>query len=282
MSELSKKLYFALFLLIFSAVLGLGLNSIITNYAKENPRVVCNTNDKFSDGCLISYAVELKLNKKQFIGCYQSQKYAGQITVDKKLGDDLGFIAAPGFFVALQTDNTAYKGFYLGAVTENEITSVIGDVSNLGLEQARYNWYVAQDAIWEKKIAEYLAPKAYSSSDYATQYNTLRGQINEYLKIYDIVRFETGAEISIGSGQIKVFFFNDFGASETLNFIDTIVRNVNANFTTRGLSELIIKDYPNANKVADSMSLALAARCANEQDAYYDYFDKLLTLSEPK
>jgi protein-disulfide isomerase len=123
--------------------------------------------------------------------------------------------------------------------------------------------YEAKDQVSREFIQEYQSGKIYRTSDPLTSSRSFSAYLDEPV--------DSAKDPSLGSkdASIKIFYFSDFSCSFCLEQA-VIFENVYDEFSQD--LRIIWKDYPDLSSL-DSFSYqaARAARCAQEQGAFWDY-----------
>jgi len=275
----SKNTRKSIIIITIGVIVAIGVYFGVSVYFNYNPLVICR-GDKFTDACLASYAIDLGLNKKQFIDCIQTIKYRDQIATDNEIGVALGLNSAPNLYVGNFSDGDMFNGFFVPISSYTDVTNVATESINGGVVNAQATNYANVSKLVDQNIRSYLTSQGYKDAEFNAEYNKMKIEIDQYMRAFDMLNLKIAREnIKGDKGNLVNFvYFVDYASDGTNGFYTTILNPLIKEFVDTGKASIVYKDFPITSPTGDSLRLANSVRCAGEQQKYFEYSNKIQAL----
>ena len=276
---MKKNTKITLAILIGSALFSIAFYAGFRIYFTNNPVVVCG-DDKYSKACLITYAVDLKLDKKPFIDCVNGNSTDNIIADDANAASVLNLTAGPALYIGQLTDNSSFTGFYVSVSTYDDLKTITENALNKGIAFAQSENLAAVKARTNASVKSYLEGQGFSGSKYNSELAKIQPQIDSYLGSFSLFNIQMKINNILGSNSNKIsyLYFADYASQYVSQFNSILLSPLKTNYIDNGKVALIIKELPASNDLANSKSLASAALCAASQNKYFEYSDFLQNL----
>lgn len=276
---MNKNLKIAIVILFIGALLGAGIYAGLRWYFTENPVVICG-DDVYSKGCLVTYAEELKLDKKAFIQCVNGTSTDNTITNDLLAADALELPAGPALFVGQVTDNSAFVGFYVSVGSYADLKIIADNALNYGIAYAQTENLKAVTTRLDASVKQYLEGQGFTGDAYNSELAKIQPDIDDYLAGFELFSLQMKVNNIRGSidNGIAFIYFVDYGSQYTSGLYTALLSEFYAEYVDTGTVAIVYKENARADEVSGSKALANAALCAGQQNKYFEYSDFLHTL----
>ncbi|MEI7578637.1 MAG: thioredoxin domain-containing protein [bacterium] len=246
----------------------------------------CSSSDnRLSEGCLIKYATDLKLNKEKFSSCLKSKKFDDKIAADLNNGSEMGIDGTPTLFLAKEEDGKL-QGFYIGATMPYDtLSSVLDYATTNDLKTTLQYWKDQQNNDLENLKIE--ANDYYQSSEGGSLTGDALQQAVDKILVQRQQQNETKYVIkdmlikdsfSIGNGKVILVEFSDYECPYCKQFAQDTLVKVKKEYVDKGKVKFVFKDFPLEKLHASARLAANAARCAGDQKQYFEYYDVLFEI----
>ena len=182
-----------------------------------------------------AYAAEIGLEELGFGACLEENRYAEAIAADQSLGESRGVSSTPSFFLNDQPVIGAYPLDYF-----NESIAAVA----------------AGEAIAAEPEAQPQAPAVKPTP--AT-----------------IVMDDIAGELGDATAAVTIVEYTDYQCPYCVRHATETFPQLRAEMIDSGRVRYLIKDFPLDNIHPEARPAAIAARCAGEQDAYWEMHDAL-------
>jgi protein-disulfide isomerase len=276
---MKKKNKIALGILIGGVMMAGAVYAVLRIYFYYNPIIICGS-DKYSTGCLVSYASSLNLNKRNFINCMTDNSNNPVLKEDADAATVLNISVAPMIFAGQLTDNTDYTGFYIASATYDELKTISDNLINKGVDYAQSENLQAVKAKTADSVKQYLESQGYTGTVYNDQLAKLQPSIDSYYKSFDMFNIKMKINTVLGNKNSKyaLLYFVDYGGQYNSEFYSTLLSPEITDYVNTNKLALVVNELPTQNSVGDSMQLSNAALCAGVQNKYFEYSQILNTL----
>lgn len=237
----------------------------------------CDSEDPLSKDCLKQYARDVDLDYGDFKNCLNDEKYDDVIAKEMDAAEEYDVQGTP-FVVIGEGSGDTFKGFYAGGAQGYEYyQNLIEKVKANGLEKAHESFVAEQFGSLEELTARY--EEAYAQSGYSGDElkQLAKTQAEEDYARLQIREFSIGDGITIGEddAQLVLMSFMDFECSYCQSFAENTLPQVRENYIDNGQMKYVFRDLPLESIHTSARKAANAARCANEQDKFEEFLDKL-------
>jgi hypothetical protein len=278
---MNKKNKIATGILLGGVLLSVALYAALKMYFYSNPIIICGS-DKYSTGCLVSYAADLRLDKRTFLNCMTDNSNNTVLTEDAAAAKILNLPGGPVIFIGQLTDNSSYSGFYASVTTSSELKSITDNVLNNGIIVAKNEYLKIVVAQTNDNVKQFLEGQGYKyqSADYNVQLAKLQPNIDSFFKSFDLfnIKMEMNTIIGDKTSKYALLYFADYGNENTPAFFSGVLSQEITDYVDTNKLALVVKELPVANTLANSTKLANAALCAGVQNKYLEYSNILSTI----
>lgn len=252
----------------------------------DNKVFVCDQNSPLTDDCLKQYALDLDLDVDDFVECVDDEKYADVITSELKKGTEYRVGGTPSIFLA-KGDGDEFRGFSIGSGLEYSMfTEMIDFAIDNSIEDTQKKWIDIQiEGLkdFEVQVREYFE----SSQGGELKGKELKNAVDETVAtrrgdidtLYEIKDLERGDGVVEGKGEVIVMEFSDYECPYCGDFAKTTLKDIKSEYVSTDKIRFIFRDFPLEDIHPNARNAAEAARCAEEQDKYFEYHDKLFGIN---
>jgi protein-disulfide isomerase len=240
-------------------------------------KLECDSTDTLSKDCLKQYAKDSKLKYSKFTSCLDDNKYDS--VIDKEIEAAQSYDAQGTPFVVIGTGTgDKFTGFYAGgAQSYDYYKALIESVKTNGLEKAQAamvseNYGTRDELI--KYYKEQYGSQGYSGKELDT---IAANAADSMLASLAIREFQVGDGYVKGSKDSKITLleFSDFECPYCKTFAQNTMPDIFKNYVDTGEVRFVFRDFPLESIHTKARRSANAARCANEQGKFFEYYDKL-------
>jgi protein-disulfide isomerase len=246
----------------------------------------CDESSPYSDGCLNSHAEEIGLNVDQFAQCVENETYFSEVESETEYAQNFGVTGVPAPFIGENMGDKAKVIAMSPGATIEEVREIKEKIESDGIDAAAKFWKEKQlndlDS-YETQLRDYYKQQGQSGD---TLENTVKQglesrkkEINEDAQAKEL---EYGDGISKGNSDAKVVFveFSDYECPYCTQFAQTTGATIVSELVDTNEVLYVFKDFPLESIHSSAKKLANAARCAGEQDAYFEMHDALFQIGE--
>lgn len=271
--------------IILSCAIYFSANGVSLPEKETATETDCSGDNRLEDGCYDKYAQDLGLDLNQFQECVEEEKYFDIIDKEIAAGEKYGVTGTPSFYVGTGRGDR-FQAFYVGGVRLQELELLTEKMELDGIEAASEYWqlYLSNSIQeYESSILEYYASEQGGSLTGDELDNAVKDYIAgelERIKTDSVVQnMEVGNGKILGDGEIVLLEFSDYECPYCLGFAQEALEEIKKAFVDTGKARYIYRDFPLENIHPKARSAANAARCAGEQDKYFEYHDKLFKIN---
>lgn len=240
-------------------------------------KLQCESSDTLSKDCLKQYAKDIKLKYSKFTSCLDANKYDKVIDTEITAAQTYNAQGTPFVVIGTGTGDKI-TGFYAGgAQSYDYYKTIIDNVKNQGLEKAQAAMfkdnYGSRDEIL-KYYKEQYSSQGYTGKELET---IAASATDSMIKSLSIQEYQIGDGVVKGSKDSKITMieFSDFQCPYCKTFAQSTMPDVLKNYVDKGEVKFVFRDYPLESLHPEARRAANAARCANEQGKFFEYYDKL-------
>lgn len=271
--------------ILISLSIILGLNSVSVGTTSNNVASDCKSDAPLSDDCISQYAKDIDINTDKFAQCIEADGYEDLINSEIEQGTKYGVQGTPSIYVG-KGDPQEFKGFYAGAsMSYAQVTEIVDYLATHSVDESSTYWKNKQlDLLgdFEVQVRDYyksadggaLTGKALNKQ-VKTIVDSKRDEINTS---YQVQTLTLGDGKVRGEGEVILMEFSDYECPYCRQFATDALKKFKSDYVESGKATFIFRDFPLDSIHPLARGAAKAARCAGEQDKYFEYHDKLLNI----
>lgn len=255
-------------------------NSATTNSGSAG----CDGDNRLSDDCLLEYASNLELDTDKFQECVDDKTFDDVVTAEFDYGVSIGVGGTPSVFIAKEEDGDL-QGFQVGAVSRQNIELLVDRLTDDSAKDVQEFWLDQQlegiDDI-EGDVRDFFAGAdggSLEGDDLDTAVKDyLDGQEEDVRNTFRLVDLDLGDGLVDGSSDVYMMEFSDYECPFCQQFAAGELQNIKDAFDGDELT-FVYRDFPLESIHPRARTASNAARCAGEQDKYFEYHDQLFGVS---
>lgn len=246
----------------------------------------CSTDEPYSDACIYKFAETIDLNMSRFETCYENKNYDAEVTSDYQAGEQIGVQGTPSLFIGEKTGDSQMTGFQMGvgSVDTSVVANVVDQIGSGGIEAAQDFWLEEQLAgldSYETQLRDFYANQGQSGDTLESSVES--GLLQRESEIRSEVELQ---EIEFGDGILKgnenaqavLMEFSDYECPFCKSFAAGIGQQIMTDLVDPGELLFIYRDFPLESIHPKARDLAIAARCAGDQDKYFEMHDAIFDI----
>lgn len=245
----------------------------------------CTDASPLSRDCLIETAYDLDLNLDKFVACVDEDTFADQVQADYDAGVEYGVQGTPTVFLG-KGEGDSFQGFYVGTgVPYENLADLIEHLEENSVEDTVEYWIDEQISSldgFEKQVEDYY--KSVEGGELkgeelqeavAAVVDDTRQRINNDHQLKEL---EIGDGFEMGDGEVVFMEFSDYECPFCQQFAEETLEQIKSDYVDSGRVRFVFRDFPLDNIHPNARLAAEAARCAGDQDRYFDYHDQLFNI----
>lgn len=247
----------------------------------------CDPAQPLSKGCLQTYADDLKLKMSDFNDCIENDETSDIIDAELEAANNHGITGTPSVLIG-KGNGDKIQGFMAGNVLDyNSLKEVVDYAIDNSLEDTLS--YVKKQRLSELEdmriqIQDYYASEQGGSLGGEELNNKVEEVVAEQKTSiennYVLKELDLGNGVEFGKGDVVVMEFSDYECPYSKQFAQSTVSQLKDEYIKTNKIRFVFRDFPLESIHANARNAAEAARCAEEQDKYFEYHDKLFGIAE--
>lgn len=242
----------------------------------------CDPTDPLSKDCYLSYAETVGIDVDDFQSCYDAKKFDKAIAEEIKYGEQIGVQGTPSILLGENKGGDKMQGFFVGSgVTKADLSELISVIEKDGINRAVDSWKSKQTAglaTYETQLRDYYTQQGQSGDTLANSVKTGLDQRRQEIETEAALK-----EYTFGDGLLRgdkdtkavVMEFSDYECPYCLRFAQGETGQYIKEQSDEGKILFIYRDFPLESIHPKARGAANAARCAGDQDKYFEFHDKL-------
>ena len=241
----------------------------------------CSESDPLSVGCLVEMADKVGVNTKNFEKCLDEKKYDSVVTDEVNAGLQYNVQGTPSIFIG-ENKGDNMSGFSVGAgVTISEVDELVKLIDDKGISAAADYWKkksVGNMDAYETQLRDYYIQQGQSGDTLSNSVKAglaqREAEIEEEVKLQDI---DFGEGMLKGSSDAKavIMEFSDYECPFCQRFAVGVGKQIMDNYVDEGKVLFVYRDFPLESIHPNARRAAIAARCAGEDDKYFEFHDAI-------
>ncbi|MFQ5492961.1 MAG: DsbA family protein [Candidatus Dojkabacteria bacterium] len=242
----------------------------------------CSETAPLSEDCLVEYAQELSLDIPRFETCLTEGEKGDQVSSEIESATSLSLTGTPTLILATGRGNEV-RGFNLGAVDTIENFNELYDrVTNGSIEDAQSYWVDVQlDQLksFRSEVRDFFKSKdggglkgAKLDKEVSAFMTDQKRSVEAHSELKD---FPLGEGISKGEGEVVLMEFSDYECPFCAEFSAGIGNQIIEEYVNKDKLRFVFRDFPLEDIHPNARLAAEAARCAGDQEKYFEYHDLL-------
>jgi len=293
--NLSNPLYLKSISILFGGVLisgsiilstkGFDLESWRSGGNSTTTATECSGDNRLAEGCYEKYAEDLDLDKDEFTACIEEKKFDDVIDKEIASGQTAGVQGTPSLYIG-KGEDSAFKGFYVGGASSDEIKTLVDKLSSGDVETANKYWV---DTVkgglvgLEQQAREYYQTPEGGSLTGEVLETTVKsfidGQLSDINANFILKDLSVGEGEIQGDGEVILMEFSDYECPYCYTFASETLVDVKSELIDKGKAKYVFRDFPLEDIHPKARPAANAARCAGDQGKYFEYHDKLFSIN---
>lgn len=245
----------------------------------------CSGDTRLDEECFLKYAESLDLDADEFGECVAESKHDDVIDREISAGEGYGVQGTPSLYLG-KGKGDEFQGFYVGGIGFSDIELIIEKLESSSVADAY--------AFWLDYLNESLAQLELQVRDHYTSADggSLTGEELEraVAEVMDEQRtlieeqfilkdFTVGNGVVEGNGEVVIMEFSDYECPYCQEFASSVLVQVKETFVESGRARFIFRDFPLEQIHPRARDAANAARCAGDQDKYFEYHNLLFEVN---
>jgi len=245
----------------------------------------CTGENRLDAECFLKYAEDLDLDTDKFGECVADNKHDEVIDREIAAGEGYGVQGTPSLYIG-KGEGDSFQAFYVGGVRSDDIELIIEKLESSSVAEAYAYWvnYLNESLVeFELQVREYYASEDGGSltgeeleSAVAEVIDEQRTQIDQLFVMKD---FTVGDGVVTGDGEIVMMEFSDYECPYCQEFASSVLVQAKETFVESGKARFIFRDFPLEQIHTRARDAANAARCAGDQDKYFEYHNLLFEIN---
>lgn len=248
-----------------------------TDLLGDNVELNCSEEEPLSDGCLREYARDIGLKGSKFDKCYEEAKFADEVESEYEYGQMIGVRGGPSFFIG-EGDVNSMRGFYVGGARDYDyFAGLVKGVEEKGIDVLHDEFIGSEFGSEEGLLAKYK--DAYSKKGLTSDEieEKAKQAVTRDIGAYELKEIETQEGLVLGSkdANIVLMEFSEFDCEYCAKFANETFPKIRSEYINDGKVRFVFRDFPLAQEDSKSYQAANAARCAEEQDSFWEFREKI-------